>query len=221
MSLKYNIPISYVIGFVSFVVVSTILVGVLPVYLNKPICKKDSSSSLTKIIRHKRDFISKHAKILEVCPDINSPLPGITFPWNYPSLPTNFRPLNYNLLMDFKNSAQNTYEGLVSVSIELSDSTDTFIVHKKFNNVEVRELRDKNGDSIEIGCYGEYPKNDYYVFKTKSLVPMNLSPLQIVYWFNGSLDKYQGGLFQYRFDNVLNKSLIVSKFEPIDARKAL
>lgn len=219
MSQKYNIPIFYVIGFVSFVVVSSILVGVLPVYLNKPICEKDLTTSKTI---HKRDLMkSKQIKKLEICPDFNSPIPGITFPWMYPNLPTNFRPLNYDLIMDFNNYAQNVYEGLVSVSIELSDSTDTFIIHKKLSSVEVRELRDKNGNSIEIGCYGEYAKNDYYVFKTKSLVQMNLSPLQIDYWFNGSLDKFQGGLFQYQFDNLLNKSLIVSKFEPIDARKAL
>jgi hypothetical protein len=221
MSQTSNIPVIYIIGFVSFVVVSSVLVGVLPVYVNRPICEKDISSNLLKTI-HKRDIIeSEYIKKLEICPDFNSPIPGITFPWMYPYLPTNFRPLNYDLTIDFEKYSQNAYEGVASVSIELSDSTDTFIIHKKFINVEVIELKDKNGNLIEISCYGEYEKNDYYIFKTKILVQIDSSPLQINYRFNGSLDKYQNGLFQYQFDNVLNKSLIVSKFEPIEARKAL
>lgn len=230
-----QIGVSYLllILYFSSVVTFTLLVGLLPVYVNPPECKPDEINAINQIVE-----VERTSKLSE-CIEFTTPEVGIEEPWFNPRLPTNIQPLEYEIEI---NALSKIYDGKLSVKLVLTDQTDTFIVHKKLNSVQVEAMFDKDNVEIPIACYGEYPKNDYYIFKTVNYIRPEQSPLDIRFGFSGSLEVYESGLFDIEFGNepdikyfcflfvftkreyfklyIFFRSLTVSKFEPLNARKA-
>ena len=232
--------------FLSLLVVSTLLVGILPPLVNRPICKTtdslikssqidveieekyiekddfDNSSLLFKIKSttnlkpkvEKRSiqkgnyvnnfYYKKHkfqrSEVYDDCPEIVKPTPGQTYPWTNDRLTTNVIPIHYDIELFVPNYDQREFNGLMTIEIELvENSTDTFILHSRNNAVEVFSLLDKDGEMIEISCAIEYPRNEYFVFKTTQPVQVSSSPLKVEYFFDGEIDSYESGIFQADF----------------------
>ena len=127
-------------------------------------------------------------------------MPGQTYPWTNDRLTTNVIPIHYDIELFVPNYDQREFNGLMTVEIELvENSTDTFILHSRNNAVEVFSLLDKDGEIIDISCAIEYPRNEYFVFKTTKPVQVSSSPLKVEYFFDGEIDSYESGIFQADF----------------------
>ncbi|CAF0970213.1 unnamed protein product [Brachionus calyciflorus] len=207
--------VSYLVllAYFSFVIISSVLVGVLPPLVNRPLCKSNES----KISISKRSIESKK---IDICPELTDFEIGIILPWDSYRLPKNVIPLNYEIELKIPSLNSKVYNGKSEITVQISESLDTFVIHKKLMNVNITELRDSKGELLEISCAGDYDKYDYYIFKTRDYISPDSSPLTLKYTFEAHLDKYESGLFNFNFGIDKTKSMIVSKFEPIDARKA-
>lgn len=190
-----------------FIFVSTLLVGILPPLVNLPICDPHDTSQNSSIAQKK----------LDICPELIDEDIGVILPWDSPRLPKNVVPTNYEILLIFPSLKTNMYKGRSEITVTLTDVSDTFVIHKKFINVNVTDFKDSDDKSIEIGCAGDFPKRDLFVFKTRDY--LQPGTYRITYVFEAFLDKYESGLFSFNFKD--DKTMIISKFEPIDARKAL
>lgn len=197
-----QIAVSYlmVILYISSVVTFTLLVGILPVYVNRPICdEQDGQQRLEIAIPREQTVLSPKAG-LPVCIEFTYPEIGVVEPWFNARLPSNVQPIAYEIELTVGAvDRQNSYDGDLTVTVMLTYQTDTFIVHKHSTTVEVKAMLDRNDNPIEIFCYGEYPNNDYYVFKTLSEVQIDQSPLKIQFEFASRLDVYENGIFQIDF----------------------
>lgn len=206
MSSKISVSLLGLIAYVFVVIAACLLVGLLPVYVNQPVCSnsddtfKTNSRNFTLV---KRSALPEQTKSLDLCPEFVLPDP-IEHVWKNPRLPTYLRPTNYDVQIDILDFNKNIYEGFVTVSVDLFDQTDTFLLHKKNVFTRVEQLEDKLGALIDIGCYGIYEQNDYYIFKTISYVSPDSSPLKIKYYFNGSIDLYEYGIFKLPYGDKAN-----------------
>lgn len=202
-----QIAVSYlaIIIYCTTIVSLTLLVGILPVYVNPPFCNDvppnvpladDSSKPLTDIL----DLLNRAT--LPVCIEFTVPEAGIEEPWFNQRLPSNIQPVSYDLdinlsVLDDENNAS-SYNGFVTITLVVTDATDTFILHKKnLDLVRVESMNDLDDNPIELLCYGEYAKNDYFVFKTLSQVQVSQSPVKIELYFEARADHvYESGLFR-------------------------
>lgn len=216
-----QIAVSYlsVIVYCSIVVVSSLLVGLLPVYVNPPPCENTENARVVvaaaveehleplAIQNNKARFVIEPMEEdtrldLPVCFEFTVPETGIEEPWFNSRLPSNIRPDFYDLELNLNGSS--SYDGYVTITLTITDATDTFIVHKKGQDlVRVEGMFDLDTNPIEVSCFGEYAKNDYYVFKTTSAVQPAQSPVQVRFYFASRLDDddQMSGLFRIDYGN--------------------
>lgn len=206
-----KVPYTYLSAYIGFVIISSLLVGLLPPFVNRPTCKTDPKaaeqtpvvSNRIHIGRNRREFSEE----LELCPEFTNPFPGVQPPWTYPRLPTNIIPSHYDIEINILNFNDDSYDGLVSIIVDIKQPVDTFILHKKYIETTIEALTDKEGNELEIGCYGVYEKNDYYIFRTPYPVEVDSAPLTIRFKYTGFLDKSQSGIFELNFrDHTNSKS---------------
>lgn len=204
-----KIIVSYLVLFSYgiFIFISTVLVGVLPPLINRPICNQEKEDNNLKI----------ETKKLDICPELINEDVAVILQWDTPRLPSNIEPTDYDIYLTIPSMKSENYKGKSEITVKVNDLSDTFVIHKKFMNVNVSDFQDSVGNSITISCVGDFPKRDLFIFKTRDYVQPGI--YKITYIFEAYLNIYESGLFSFNFDN--NKSIIISKFEPIDARKAL
>ena len=211
------VQVSYAVAgiFVASIVVSTLLVGILPPLVNRQLCdvaeeKRPSNVSLQKRSTEKGHFKNnfyykkyhfQKTEIYDDCPEVVSPPPGqTTYPWLNKRLTSNVRPIHYDIEIFVPNYDQREFNGLIDITFEIvENATDTFIVHTRNNILEVFTLQDKNENYIDISCAVEYPKNEYFVFKTARSVQVDESPLRVQFFYEGEIDSYESGIFQADF----------------------
>ena len=71
-------------------------------------------------------------------------------------------------------------------------------------------------------CNGEFKFYDYYIIKTNQNLSASNGPYKLSLFFIASYEEYEAGLFEINFSNDnINSTMIATKFEPLDARKAL
>lgn len=203
ISVSYLVVFSYGL----FIFISTVLVGVLPPLVNRPLCDQPEQAKNFKV----------ETKKLDICPELIDEDIGIMLPWDRSRLPENLKPINYDIHLTIASLKSKMYHGISEITVTLTDLSDTFVLHKKLMNVNVTSLKNSDGTQIEISCAGDYIKRDLFIFKTRDYIQPGT--YKITYSFEAYLDKYESGLFSFNFGN--DKTMIISKFEPIDARKAL
>lgn len=202
-----QIAVSYltIIIYCTTIVSLTLLVGLLPVYVNPPFCADDEPNVPLANDDYKplTDFLPPLDDLLPVCIEFTVPEAGIEEPWFNPRLPSNIQPVSYDLdinlsVLDDNNDDVASYNGFVTITLVITDATDTFILHKKnLDLVRVEAMNDLDDNPIELLCYGEYAKNDYFVFKTLGQVQVSQSPVKIELYFEARADHvYQSGLFR-------------------------
>lgn len=203
IKVSYLVLFSY--GF--FIFVSTLLVGILPPLVNRPICSPTEENNNLKV----------ETKKLDICPELIDEDVAVILQWDTPRLPNNIEPTDYDIHLTIPNLKSKEYKGKSEITVKLNDLSDTFVIHKKFMKVNVTDFQGSDGNSITISCAGDFPKRDLFIFKTRDYIQPGI--YKITYVFEAYLNKYENGLFSFNFDS--DKSIIISKFEPIDARKAL
>lgn len=207
------ISYSFILIYSSTVISMSLLVGLLPVYVNRPYCddidvqqnsqpkSNNFNDSSFQSFAQQESFLEPFDRmILPECIEFTVPDLGVEEPWFNSRLPSNIIPKSYDIELNLiDNVIDPQYDGTLTVTIEITDATDTFIVHKKKRAeslVRVEAMHDVDENPIEISCYGEYSKNDYYVFKTINLVKPEKSPVKVSFYFADRLNEDHSGLFQ-------------------------
>jgi hypothetical protein len=148
--------------------------------------------------RHSKNFNSS-----DLCPELTLPsIGGVGYPWLNNRLPSNIIPREYDIELSFieSNNSIVSYEGTIKIIVDLTEETDTFILHDdKIESVRFVSLKDETGKQIDVTCSGKYEKNSYFLFKTKTGVEVDASPLTITLKFNNSLNFVQTGLFKVNY----------------------
>lgn len=128
--------------------------------------------------------------------------------WESIRLPTNVKPLRYDVEIYVPKFGDETYAGVETITIDITEDTKYIIFHAIDVDIEDGKLVDKNNVEIEIQCSGFYSLNDYFVLIAKNKIPKTSSPLKLELTFLASLRnsqegfynvEYQGGNSRYKY----------------------
>ena len=140
------------------------------------------------------------------CPEFTFPQLGVSPPWYNNRLPSNVIPTHYDVEMYFPAFFQEEYDGFIIVTVNVMEPLDTFLIHKKFDFVQVVYMYDKYYNFFDVACDGDFKYNDYYVFKTNEFIQPEQSPLKIALFFISPLNRYENGIFEVEFETNNQKS---------------
>jgi hypothetical protein len=137
------------------------------------------------------------------CPEFNQSAAGQ--PWNNLRLPTNVLPTSYEIELMIPYFTSDVYVGVSQTTLELNQSTDTFIFHAKLIAIEGIVLFDNQNKVIPVKCAGYYVPNDYFIIKTESMVDITSSPLNLGLTFGGFLFLFESGLAKLNYEGGIKK----------------
>lgn len=131
-------------------------------------------------------------------------------------LPTNVKPLNYNVTLD-PNFTDFTYEGHETITLKVQESTDSITL----NTLEIEYHQVKVND-LEIA------KADFVLDDDKQRITFKLadnlvagSECKLFIKFKGILNDQMAGFYRSSYtENGETKYLATTQFEPIDCRRA-
>lgn len=233
---SYLVVILYVITFLLALLLVTLLPSISGVKRgncenNSAVLKvKDPFYAYTKrqqdlIVKFKANGISAigigNLKEVDECPEVTS---GLVFgPWFNTRLPTNVVPLRYEV--EFYNPllSYSSYNGEVTIDLEITQDLDTILLNANNLNVILPSLLNGSSDSVELKCADYYRENQYFVIRLKSKISPIQGPFKLKLYFNGFLDLVQDGLFSIKYKNEavgFDGQLVTSHFEPLGARQA-
>jgi hypothetical protein len=223
---KVFISAKYIVLFVSFVVVSTVLVGVLPALVGLPTCEPENAKTSAERFWNanstiKRRKITDRNERLDVlkalvnnpkntngefeklprCDELN--VGGSGAPWENFRLPDTIVPTNYFIILYTINFSTELYSGETTISFQVVKATDTIVLNAKYLGVSLPVLQDANGLEVELKCDGLYLPNDYYVIKTTQVLQPGTYYLDL--FFTGYLNLFSAGLFEIRYNNDKNQ----------------
>ncbi|KAG8519425.1 Glutamyl aminopeptidase, partial [Galemys pyrenaicus] len=142
--------------------------------------------------------------------------------WKHFRLPDYIRPVHYDLEVK-PLLEEDTYTGVVTVSINVSKPTDYLWLHIRDTRVtKLPVLKKPSGEQVQVkGCF-EYKKLEYVVIHAGEQLAANdgqgpyLLTLEFQGWLNGSLV----GFYRTTYvENGQTKSIAATDHEPTDARK--
>lgn len=247
MSEKVTVSHCAIAGYFLFVVCGCLLSGLLPPFINRPTCAADEpvlfysadiqNEPSGQQARLKRSLVTPGVndeyQTRFIAPDANRAHPicselasvehftNRAYPWEAARLPKAIVPTHYEVDFIIPQFAEpDVYDGLVVINANVIEATNTFILHAKYLKLWYEELTDSTGKSIDIECVGTFAANDYIVMRTKSM--MQPGSIKFSANFQGYLNMTNSGLFEFKFvtEELEERSMVASKFEPLDARKA-
>lgn len=222
--------------YILFVIVGSLLVSLLPIYVNPPTCEESSVKPLNELIvnsnqasplltRHKRGITEREAKLqakllraspehmskyhpemslkkenLSSCPELDNPQP-VKYPWNEKRLPKSIVPINYDLFLFLPLWGEGSvYSGEVTITVDVKESTNLILMHTSENEMlSLLNVTDKNGNRVEMDCMGVYLENDYLILRAKNNFTSQMGPYKVSISFTALLDKFESGLFEFKF----------------------
>lgn len=143
------------------------------------------------------------AGLADTGPTTESSDPEIN-PWEDFRLPKYIIPVHYDLLLH-PDLANDTFTGKVNITVNVTKSTDVFVVHAYklvVNNSRVFEHR--NVEEIAVERTFLYDPHEYFVVKTEKTVKPGL--YQLSYQFYGPLVGGIVGFYKSRYTDKHNKT---------------
>eukprot|EP00111_Clytia_hemisphaerica_P010712 TCONS_00031279-protein len=140
--------------------------------------------------------------------------------WCNVRLPEHIRPYHYNLeiLSDVKNLK---YDGQVEILLSVSKPIDVILVHIKEKLITKVNLQSIDGKSevAQMESHFAYPENEYYV--TKFEEDLSVGNYSFTLNFKSNISSTLTGYYKSQYkENGQNKTLLTTKFQPTDARRA-
>ncbi|KAL4630053.1 leucyl-cystinyl aminopeptidase [Arapaima gigas] len=167
-------------------------------------------------------FLPKCTLTKEGCHKVNTTMEyiypltttGELFPWNSLRLPSNVQPVHYDLLLH-PNLTTMTFQGKVSITIEILNDTKTIVLHSSGLQIRKVTVQDKDVKKLEyepwqqiaLKLSEDLKKGQKYVLMMEYTA--NLSNSYSGFYNSSYLDK--GGT---------RRVLAATQFEPLSARKA-
>jgi len=114
-------------------------------------------------------------------------------------LPDHIRPINYDVEMLVLEFGVPIYDGFITITAEVTKDTTYVLLHSKLDIPLLQYVVDKNNQSLEIECIGEFVFNDYYILKFKQPLQPSQTPFKMNFLFIGFLPEYESGIFEFSF----------------------
>ena len=107
-------------------------------------------------------------------------------------MPAHITPVSYNIELLLDNLALSFYDGFINITFNVAQPAPYVLLHNAIDDHPyIVAFVDRNGNSVELSCIGNFPylRNDYYIIKPD--VPLNpaLGPYTVEFLF---LDFYSG-----------------------------
>lgn len=94
----------------------------------------------------------------------------LNFPWEKNvRLPSTILPQHYELYL-FPELAEGMFSGKVDIEVESQESRDYFLAHVKYLEIIDAKLS-RNGNNVDLIEAMEYEPNEFYVLRTRDIVP--------------------------------------------------
>ena len=229
MAEKINVPYVAIVAYGAFVLVATLLVGLLPPLVNRPTCKPEPTLTVysppsSENIQTSNRVISKRSfneKPILTKNDKNRKQfkqPGYT-----ESSRDKFDKCGdvQNPLpdVDYPWYSPNLDNVIfpVEYDIEMTLPTREFPTYVGFITIHfnvtknseylllqidlIQDVVDGSGKPVRIACVDRYPLNDYLIIKTRDTMVPEKNTYSIEIKFVGSLSEFDSGLFSFEFDN--------------------
>lgn len=143
----------------------------------------------------------------------------LNFPWEKNvRLPSTILPLHYELYL-FPELQEGMFSGRVDIEVDSQESRDYFLAHVKYLEVIDAKLT-RNGNNIDLIEAMEYEPHEFYVMRTRDIVPAGKYVMH--FEFRGNLTRSIVGFYKSDYTNSKGDRIPIatSKFQPTYARRA-
>ncbi|KAJ8405602.1 hypothetical protein AAFF_G00315820 [Aldrovandia affinis] len=139
---------------------------------------------------------------------------GELFPWTKLRLPGNVRPVHYDLLI-YPNLTSMTFEGKVSITVEIVDDTSKVVLHASDMKITKAIVQDKEVKILEYKPWQQIAIKLPQEFKKGKSCVLTLE-------YSANLSNSYDGFYNssYSDNNGVRRVLAATQFEPLGARKA-
>lgn len=138
----------------------------------------------------------------------------------YEALPSQLKPIHYDLSVFDLNLDNDTYNGVVVIDLQVVEETDELHLH--YRDLKIGEIKVKVGErSIEAKVASIDEKKEFFVVKFSEQVFPKDEKIQATITYSGIIQTNMAGLYKSSYkENGETKYMMLTQFEATDARRA-
>ncbi|GBL52696.1 hypothetical_protein [Candidozyma auris] len=138
----------------------------------------------------------------------------------YEALPSQLKPIHYDLSVFDLNLDNDTYNGVVVIDLQVVEETDELHLH--YRDLKIGEIKVKVGErSIEAKVASIDEKKEFFVVKFSEQVFPKDEKIQATITYSGIIQTNMAGLYKSSYkENGETKYMMSTQFEATDARRA-
>ncbi|KAI5967001.1 uncharacterized protein KGF55_000410 [Candida pseudojiufengensis] len=138
----------------------------------------------------------------------------------YEALPTNLKPIHYDLSIYDINLKNDTFKGEVSIDLDVLQPTNELILNYRDISVTKEDIKvTNNGDNIKIDSIEENKSKEYFIIKFNQTVESG--KLNVIINYNAIIQTNMAGFYKSSYeDQGVTKYMLSTQFEATDARRA-
>lgn len=138
----------------------------------------------------------------------------------YEALPSQLKPIHYDLSVFDLNLDNDTYNGVVVIDLQVVEETDELHLH--YRDLKIGEIKVKVEErSIEAKVASTDEKKEFFVVKFSEQVFPKDEKIQATITYSGIIQTNMAGLYKSSYkENGETKYMMLTQFEATDARRA-
>lgn len=138
----------------------------------------------------------------------------------YEALPSQLKPIHYDLSVFDLNLDNDTYNGVVVIDLQVVEETDELHLH--YRDLKIGEIKVKVGErSIEAKVASIDEKKEFFVVKFSEQVFPKDEKIQATITYSGIIQTNMAGLYKSSYkENGETKYMMLTQFDATDARRA-
>ncbi|KAG5422099.1 hypothetical protein I9W82_001192 [Candida metapsilosis] len=138
----------------------------------------------------------------------------------YEALPTNLKPVHYDVSIADINLANDTFKGVVEIQLDVVEPTNE--LHLNYRDLSVSKENVEitySDEKVLIESLTEYKSKEYFIIKLGSTLESGKVLVKINY--DGIIQTNMAGFYKSAYlENGVEKSMLSTQFEATDARRA-